>query len=255
MNKHATSSDIARALTGGGFAAALAGTALAAALASAQTILTQAGSGAPPAHGFHARLATDALASDWVALALPVLCALPYAASYVDDVKTGFIKVALPRAGAGGYIRGKLTACALSGGLAVFAGAVLAYALAFLVFSPLEAAPAAGAAALPLFPPFLMKASLLFASGAFWSLAGFLVAALTMNKYMAYASPFILYYLLVILHERYFEELYVLYPREWLNPSALWVLGPWGVALLLLALSAAASLLFAAVAERRLAHG
>lgn len=69
-------------------------------------------------------------------------------------------------------------------------------------------------------------------------------AALTDSKYMAYASPFVLFYLLIILYERYFDKLFVLYPREWLNPSPRWVFGKIGVAVLLTEFSLLMALAF-----------
>ena len=48
-------------------------------------------------HGFHSDLIMSALSSDAMALALPILAALPYTASFIDDVKSGFIKEYLPR--------------------------------------------------------------------------------------------------------------------------------------------------------------
>ena len=83
-----------------------------------------------------------------------------------------------------------------------------------------------------------------FASGAFWSLTGMTFAALTDSKYMAYASPFVLFYLLIILYERYFDKLFVLYPREWLSPSPRWVFGKIGVAVLLTEFSVLMALAF-----------
>ena len=91
-----------------------------------------------------------------------------------------------------------------------------------------------------------------FASGAFWSLTGLTFAALTNSKYMAYASPFVLFYLLIILYERYFDRLFVLYPREWLNPSSRWMFGRVGVAVLLIEFSVLMALAFAFAAKRRL---
>ena len=67
---------------------------------------------------------------------------------------------------------------------------------------------------------------------------------------MAYAAPFIIYYLLIILHERYFTELYVLYPKEWLEPTQAW--GGWGAAILVVLLTALGGVVFAAQARRRL---
>jgi len=118
----------------------------------------------------------------------------------------------------------------------------------------MELALGEGEAVRPYFAQVLMIAAILFLSGAFWSLVGFTFSSLTMSKYMAYASPFISYYILIILHERYFEKLYVLYPKEWLFPSDAWVLGNLGVILLLAELMAVVSLAFVITAKRRLGH-
>ena len=67
-------------------------------------------------NGFHAALISTALSSDAVTLALPILCALPYTTSFVDDVKSGFIKEYLPRTTVREYIASKVVACAVSGG-------------------------------------------------------------------------------------------------------------------------------------------
>jgi hypothetical protein len=255
MVNYTVSSDIRRALSGPGFFIAAAGMALAVAVASLQGIFSAANTGAAFPAGFHAQTVLEAMKSDWVTLALPVLCTLPFASSFVDDVKSGYIKQFLHRTSTARYIGGKLAACAVSGGLALFAGVVLAYGLSCLVFAPMELAPEPGGAAQPYFAELLMKAAVFFFSGAFWSLMGFAVAALTMSRYMAYASPFVLYYVLIILHERYFENFYALYPKEWLDPSKAWPLGAWGVILLLCELMAAAGLAFALAAKRRLADG
>ena len=69
---------------------------------------------------------------------------------------------------------------------------------------------------------------------------------------MAYASPFVLFYVLIILYERYFDKLFVLYPREWLNPSSKWMFGKIGVAVLLIEFSVLMALAFAYAAKRRL---
>ena len=71
---------------------------------------------------------------------------------------------------------------------------------------------------------------------------------------MAYASPFVLYYVLIILYERYFDTLYVLYPKEWTSPSPTWMWGNLGVVLLLLELIIIMSMIFSAAAKRRLSQ-
>jgi hypothetical protein len=254
MKNRTTSSDIKRALSGRGFLAGVAGMVLIIAFSLLEEIITAAQSGEALQNGHHAQVIMSALESDWVTLALPILCALPFTAAFVDDIKSGFIKQFLPRSSVKLYIKGKLVACGLSGGLVLFFGIVLAYGVSALIFTPMELALGPEEIAQPYFAQLLMKATTMFFSGAFWSLAGFTFAALTMNKYMAYASPFILYYVLIILNERYFSDFYVLYPKEWLSPSETWVMGGFGVILLLIELSAIVCLGFTIVAKGRLAH-
>jgi hypothetical protein len=251
MNKHTISSDLRRALTGRGFFCGVAGMVLVIALSSLQNIIEAVRSGSVN-YGFHAQLISTALSSDWVTLALPILCTLPFTAAFVDDMKSGFIKQYLHRAGHREYIRGKLFACGLSGGLVLFLGIIVAYGLSALIFTPMELALKEGQTAQPYFAQMLMTAATLFLSGAFWSLVGLTFAALTMSRYMAYASPFIFYYVLIILHERYFTSLYVLYPKEWLFPSGVWPMGGFSVLLMLAVWTAAVSVAFAIAAERGL---
>lgn len=254
IKKYTTSSDIKRALSGKGFFIGMAGIVLIIAISSLESIIQAARSTEALQNGYHAQLVISSLSSDWVTLAIPIVCALPFTSAFVDDVKSGYIKQYIPRTGVKPYIRAKLIACGLSGGLVLFFGIVTAFVLALLVFSPMELALAEGEVGQPYFAQVLTISATLFFSGAFWSLVGFTFASLTMSKYMAYASPFIIYYVLIILHERYFENLYVLYPKEWLFPSDAWVLGSWGVLLLLTELTAIISLVFTAVAKRRLAN-
>lgn len=251
--KYTIQSEIKRAL-GRSFWIGVAGMVLVIAISAFQSIIEAARSTTPLQNGFHAKLIMDALKSDWVTLALPILCALPFTASFVDDVKSGFIKQYLHRSGIQEYIKGKLIACGLSGGLVLFFGIVIAYGLSTLIFTPMELALEQGATAQPYFAQLLMIAATLFLSGAFWSLVGFTFSSLTMSRHMAYASPFIMYYVLIILHERYFTSFYVLYPKEWLFPSDFWVLGSLGVILLLAELTAVISLAFVITAKRRLAN-
>ena len=124
--------------------------------------------------------------------------------------------------------------------------------LCALLFLPMEAYPDVGAEVPNYFGNLMETALMFFASGAFWSLVGLTFAALTNSKYMAYASPFVLFYLLIILYERYFDKLFVLYPREWLNPSSKWMFGKIGVAVLLIEFSVLMALAFAYAAKRRL---
>ena len=122
MNKHTLKSDIHRALTGRGFLYSMAGMALVIILSQIKSLVTAARGAQLLPNGYHAQFIMDALSTDWVTLAIPILCALPFTTVFVDDIKSGFIKQYLPRSGTGPYIKGKLIACGLSGGLTLLWG-------------------------------------------------------------------------------------------------------------------------------------
>lgn len=172
--------------------------------------------------GFHRTLVEHAIQSDPFLFALSLVCVLPYTTAYLDDRKSGFIKAYLPRTGRKNYLAGKMTACMVSGGLAPVLGILLDLFVAALVFSPMELAKEPvpfDTQTQAWMLSFLQTLLLVFLSGAFWAMAGMAAAAVTSSRYMAYAAPFIFYYLLVILCERYFKSCYVLNPREWLAPK------------------------------------
>lgn len=243
-----------QAIAGKGFLLGVAGVVLVLFLSGAESIIEAFRSEGSLQNGFHGRLILTALSSDGMSLALPILCALPFTTSFVDDMKSGFIKEYLPRTTIRRYISGKLFACAVSGGSVVPLGALIAAGMAALVFSPMEAAPVKGAVAPEYLAGLMSRLAPVFFCGAFLSVVGMTLAALTNSRYMAYASPFVFYYVLIILCERYFDALYVFYPKEWLDPSDLWKLGNAGAALLLLGLTVVAALCFGAAAKRRLAQ-
>ncbi len=204
------------------------------------------------AYGAHTAAMLTALSGSTMLMALPVIAALPCAAGFVEDWRSGYLRHCLPRAGRTGYIVAKTGAAAIAGALAIFAGIAAAFVLFLLVFLPVE--KPAPPDFVSLLPVLLGRALVTSLCAALWSLAGLAFSAATLSVHMAYASPFILYYVLVILHARYFPGLPVLSPQEWLNPVRAWPGGGWGVALLVAELAAVAALSFSAAAHRRLAH-
>ena len=199
--------------------------------------------------GTHFVLFFDALNGQGTMLALPMLASLPYSTTNLDDMKSGFIIQYLPRIGLKEYICGKIMASIVAGGLSILVGAAFGFVLMILIYLPMEAigSSAEGQAMLV-----FEKLLLLFASGALWSISGFLLASITKSRYMAYAGPFVICYFLNIFYERYFDKLYVLYPREWLNPSEKWGYGVVGVILFILVLTIATGSIFALWAYRKL---
>lgn len=236
MKKRKT--DIKRALSSWGFITGIAGTVITIVISAAGQIISLMvnGVGQGLYHGFHDQIFIDALYSDVVLLFVPILCALPYTSAFVDDYKSGYTKFYLPRSGIMPYLKGKVTATAISGGLVLFIGIMTTYIVSVLVFTPMEIVPQEDMLMRSMFPYILGSACIYFLFGSLWSLIGALLASITMSRYIAYASPFILYYVLVILNERYIKNLYVLNPQIWLTEGSMWPGGNWGLALFLIEL-------------------
>ncbi len=144
---------------------------------------------------------------------VPVAAAFPYATAWLWEYQSGFLKAYLPRTGVTPYILGKFFACGLSGGLVELLACRI-----FQIFSQDGAQ---------------INLTLVFASGMFWALAAALLAAWSKSRYIAYGGGFVIYYLLVMLYERYLGGLYCLYPYEWFAPVHTWVFGDSGILLLL----------------------
>ena len=56
-------------------------------------------------------------------------------------------------------------------------------------------------------------------NGMLYALTGGLVGAITKNRYMAYAAPFIFYYVVSTLAEAYLKNRWMLSPKEWMIPQ------------------------------------
>lgn len=151
--------------------------------------------------------------SDIFKMCIPVLCTLPYGTAWLADYESGFIKAYLPRTSVNGYIMGKLLACGISGGLLEALGCQI-----FLLIKNSENPE--------------INLPLIFMSGTLWAVVSAALAALSKSRYIAYGGAFIIYYFLVILHERYLNAIYCLYPYEWLMPEHTWIFGVTGVILL-----------------------
>jgi len=201
---------------------------------------------------YHSMLVDTGLASDIKLMLVPVLSTLPYTTAFLEDYTSGYLRFYLLRSEKEAYIKGKLLAVFLSGGLCLFVGIITSYFLLYLFFSPMELLDT------EMVSPFLgilTKALLFLVAGGFWSSVGFWFANLTLSRYMAYAAPFVIDHVLVILQERYFLNLYVLNPKEWLTVTQPWPLGAWGVMIMLLLLSFIIMTLNFNQMEARVNHG
>jgi len=251
------SSDISRATTSRGFFAGVLAIVLIISFASIQDVLGEIiRHPHPPEVGFHLQIVMNALKSQAFVMVFPIISALPYTTAFVDDMKNGFIKQYLSRTTRKQYITGKLIACGFSGGLVLLTGIAVSLTISAMLFADTEINPAdfgelstasifenLPAARMEIDAGFFdiaVQTYIYFFSGIFWSLVGFMLAALTMNRFIAYVSPFIFYYVLIIVYERYLP-IEAIYPKDW------YLIEP-------LILSLAIGVCFTFFAKRRLHH-
>lgn len=196
-------------------------------------------------YGTHYTVLETAIKSDAVCLLLPVFAALPYTAEFLEELESGYIKSYLIRAGRGRYICGKIIAAAISGGMACMVGIGIYIDLLRLLMLPMEKQGKMQGAG--------MVFVLFFCLGMLFSLVGMLFSMITSSRYMAYASPFVFEYALIILHERYLKKLYIIYPKEWFAPSEEnWAFGTTGTLIYLLLLCILIAVILVPAMERRI---
>ncbi len=172
--------------------------------------------------------------SELFQISVPVLASLPYSTAWLSDYQSGYIKEYLPRCGRTSYILGKFLACGISG------GGLLTAACLFRLLTGGE--------------DMEWKLLLIFLSGMLWAVVAAALAAAANSRYVAYGGGFVLFYMLVILYQRYFKTLYCLYPVEWYAPEHTWVLGDTGVVLLLAGMILLIGILYYEILGRCIKH-
>ena len=198
---------------------------------------------------YHMNLVFSSLRSNIVLIVVPIICTLPYTAAFLDEYTSGYIKFYIMKTHKEDYVRGKVLAAAISGGLTLVVSVCIVTILSALIYRPMEIA--SEEAVSPILN-LILKTIVLFLSGCLWSSVGMLLANVSLSKYMAYASPFVIYYVLVILAERYFRNVYIINPKEWLLQENFWPGGDWGVMVLLLLLMVPIMLISGSVIRRKI---
>ena len=178
-------------------------------------------------------LSVDGYGSTLFFMCIPLICTLPYACGWLDEYKHGFVKYSLSRSTVRGYIFGKFFACGLSGGLAEVLGIWI-----YILCRKEE--------------QLTCDYILIFLSAMLWATVAATLAALSNSKYIAYGGSFVIYYFLVILCERYWKDIYCLYPYEWISPSHVWIFENTGIILMLTGLITVVGMAYYAVIKRRI---
>ena len=218
------------------------------------------------AYGYHWQMMKRGLQSEAFTFALPILSTLGFGGVYLEEMKSGYYKFALPRYGRKTYVITKVVVSILSGGLAIWLGVMFTALIYWAVYSPMEinremaaltgrvsgvlyeCAEGAiktvngeiagvtldGALHSNMWIALLQWSAMAFLMGGTWASLGCLFAILYQNRYMAYGASFLVSYLVIILITRFFDEIYIFNPREWFSQRFYWEGGNLGVMALLL---------------------
>lgn len=160
-----------------------------------------------------ASLLVQAMKGDFGVMTLPALSALPFAAQALGELKCGAIRPVVFRVGRRSWIAGKLLAtfasgmllqaCAAMGLLLVLHGLMLCCAGSLFPMGELARACS------------LVLGRML--CGGLWAGVGCLVALITETSSAAYLAPLCLCYAMVMLGKRFFPDVTVLNPVNWIT--------------------------------------
>ncbi len=150
---------------------------------------------------------------------IPIVSVLPVGGAYVRESASGFLKLYLSRISRLDYIKRKTIQIYAGGFLTLFLAGIAAFIFCFFGLYPLELKGDITWKMVWESLSLLLRISLI--GGIAAELSG-IFGAVFQNYYMAYGLPFVSFYMLIILKERYFSELYALYPAEWVKCQQAW---------------------------------
>lgn len=192
-------------------------------------------------------------------VSIPVVATFPYATAWLSDYENGYIKAYLPRSGIRSYIWGKLIACGVSGGLVEMIACKL-YLMSRNTLMKLNSVMQSNSSDSLMDQNLFMNRNtdmnlkLIFLSAVLWAVLAATFAAWCKSRYVAYGGGFVLFYLLVILSERYFKECYCLNPYEWIEPQHEWIFGENGIMILLSLIICLLSLIYYGIVRREIGN-
>lgn len=174
--------------------------------------------------GAFLELFQKALDNEMILFLIPIAAVLPVGAAYVRESSTGFLKLYITRINRMEYIRRKTLQVYVGGFLPFFVAGITAFLFCFLFLYPLELK---GNISWEMFLSALVLLLRIGLIGGIMAELSGIFAAVFQNFYMAYGLPFVCYYMLIILKERYLNKMYVFYPAEWVKCQQDW--GPQGI--------------------------
>ncbi len=188
----------------------------------------------PFAEGSFVKFYLKAMDTQITLFLLPIAAVLPMGAIYVKESSSGFLRLYITRISQMEYVRKKTLQIYAGGFLPFFLAGAWGLLCSFLIIYPLELQGEIPWESLWQLVQFLLRIALV--GGILAEFSG-IFAVVFRNYYMAYGLPFVCYYMLIILKERYFTDMYAMYPAEWVKCEQDWGADSLGIWIFLAAFS------------------
>ena len=155
-----------------------------------------------------------ALHTDALTYVLPIACTLAASGMYIEDLQSGTLYYSILRTTKKRYYTSKILSCITFGILTVLA-TVLLLMVAFMLMFPTDKMEIQNFQMESLV--YLCKRTVILCmNSSLYALLGGAIAGTFNNRYMAYAAPFILYYVISTLFQAYLSDYPLLNPKEWM---------------------------------------
>ena len=186
-------------------------------------------------------VAKDSLKSRVVLFLIPVTAVIPWGKEYLKEKQGNFLRSLIIRKGKRFYCMDRSVMTALSGILVWIIASFLQTLFFFLLFFWKEEVFSLSKELVTEYVTLLARVCLVTSGMA--SLGG-ACGAWSNSVYLGMGLPFVTYFALMILRERYLENLYCVDPGEWIRGEAFWGSGQRGLWIFLILLDAPSALAF-----------
>lgn len=152
-------------------------------------------------------------------LFIPIAASFAAGSGIEDEMKSRYVLFSCIRVKKRNYLIGKIISAALTGGLVVLCAAIVLSAVLFLQLRNIPTIEGSNFS-MGIWETIFLSFFRIFLNGSLWALVGNLISLAARNRYLTYAAPFILYYVLTVFQERYYPKYSFLSPRQWAAPVA-----------------------------------
>lgn len=149
---------------------------------------------------------------------LPIACTLPMSASWLEDFQSGMQPYIMLKTTKLKYQWSKIINCGLFGGMTVVFSILLLMVVNYIRYPMIDMEFVQWQMIDMTYQlEFLKIGFILSLNGILYAVFGGVISVLTNSRYMAYAAPFIFYYVVSTLVSAYLEDMWMLNPKEWMS--------------------------------------